>query len=64
MILMLNCSYKVNDVNTQFFLEQLKAELSGEQLQIVPLRQVLGGGFSAAGRGRSVCAGRTGKGVS
>ena len=46
MILMVNCSYKTQDGNTQFFLEHLKAELSGEQLQILPLRQVLGGGFA------------------
>ena len=45
MILMLNCSYKSHDSNTQFFLELLKAELAVEEIQILPLRQVLNGGF-------------------
>ena len=45
MILMLNCSYKRSESNTQFFLELLKGELAGEEIQIVPLRPVLSGGF-------------------
>lgn len=46
MILMLNCSYKVKDSNTQYFLELLQKELEGEEMQILPIRQVLHGGFS------------------
>ena len=46
MILMVNCSYKVSDSNTQFFLELLKGSLDGEEIQILPLRQVLSGGFT------------------
>ena len=45
MILMVNCSYKVSDSNTQFFLELLKEELAAEDIQILPIRQVLSGGF-------------------
>ena len=44
MILMLNCSYKASDSNTQFFLELLKEKLDGES-RIVPLKNVLSGGF-------------------
>ena len=32
MILMLNCSYKVKDSNTQYFLELLKKELESENI--------------------------------
>ena len=45
MILMLNCSYKASDSNTQFFLELLKEKLDGE-IRIVPLKKVLSGGFA------------------
>ena len=45
MILMLNCSYKASDINTQFFLELLKEKLDGES-RIVPLKKVLSGGFA------------------
>ena len=45
MILMLNCSYKVKDSNTQYFLELLNKEL-GEEAEILPIRHVLTGGFS------------------
>ena len=46
MILMVNCSYKAKDGNTQYFLELLKAALAAEEIQILPLRQVLSGGFA------------------
>ena len=46
MILMLNCSYKAKDSNTQYFLELLKKELNAEATRIIPIRQVLIGGFS------------------
>ena len=45
MILMVNCSYKASDSNTQFFLELLKEKLDGE-IRIVPLKKVLSGGFA------------------
>ena len=45
MIVMLNCSYKTKDSNTQYFLELLKKEL-GKETEIIPIRQVLKGGFS------------------
>ena len=45
MILMLNCSYKVKDSNTHYFLELLNKEL-GEEAEILPILQVLTGGFS------------------
>lgn len=45
MILMVNCSYKASDSNTQFFLELLKEKLDGE-IRIVPLKRVLSGGFT------------------
>lgn len=45
MILMLNCSYKVSDSNTQFFLELLEEKL-GEETRIIPLKKVLSGGFA------------------
>ena len=45
MILMLNCSYKASDSNTQFFLELLKEKLDG-QSRIIPLKKVLSGGFA------------------
>ena len=45
MILMLNCSYKASDSNTQFFLELLKEKLDGET-RIIPLKKVLSGGFA------------------
>lgn len=45
MIVMLNCSYKAKDSNTQYFLELLKQELGAEGTQIIPLRQVLNDGF-------------------
>ena len=45
MILMLNCSYKASDSNTQFFLELLKEKLDGES-RIIPLKKVLAGGFA------------------
>lgn len=45
MIVMLNCSYKAKDSNTQYFLELLKKEL-GKETEIIPIRQVLKGGFS------------------
>ena len=45
MILMLNCSYKASDSNTQFFLELLKEKL-GEETRIIPLKKVLNGGFA------------------
>ena len=44
MILMLNCSYKAKDSNTQYFLELLKKEL-GDEAEILPIRQILSGGF-------------------
>lgn len=46
MILMLNCSYKVKDSNTQYFLELLQKELATEETQIIPIRQVLNDGFT------------------
>ena len=46
MILMLNCSFKVKDSNTQFFLELLQKELGSEEIRIIPIRQLLNGGFS------------------
>lgn len=45
MILMVNCSYKACDSNTQFFLELLKEKLDGET-RILPLKKVLSGGFA------------------
>ena len=45
MILMVNCSYKASDSNTQFFLELLKEKLDGES-RIIPLKTVLSGGFA------------------
>ena len=45
MILMVNCSYKASDSNTQFFLELLKEKLDGE-IRIIPLKKVLSGGFT------------------
>lgn len=45
MILMINCSYKASDSNTQFFLELLKETLDGES-RIIPLKKVLSGGFA------------------
>ena len=45
MILMVNCSYKASDSNTQFFLELLKEKLDGET-RIIPLKKVLSGGFA------------------
>ena len=45
MILMINCSYKASDSNTQFFLELLKEKLDGES-RIIPLKKVLSGGFA------------------
>ena len=45
MILMLNCSYKASDSNTQFFLELLKEKLE-EESRIIPLKKVLSGGFA------------------
>ena len=45
MILMINCSYKASDSNTQFFLELLKEKLDGE-IRIIPLKKVLSGGFA------------------
>ena len=45
MILMLNCSYKASDSNTQFFLELLKEKLE-EESRIIPLKKVLNGGFA------------------
>ena len=45
MILMVNCSYKASDSNTQFFLELLKEKLDGE-IRTVPLKKVLSGGFA------------------
>ena len=47
MILMLNCSYKVKDSNTQYFLELLKKELDTEDTEIIPIRQVLNDGLAA-----------------
>ena len=44
MIVMLNCSYKTKDSNTQYFLELLKEKL-GKECEIIPIRQVLKGGF-------------------
>lgn len=43
MIIMLNCSYKAKDSNTQYFLELLQKEL-GDEAEILPIRQVLTGG--------------------
>ena len=45
MILMINCSYKASDSNTQFFMELLKEKLDGES-RIIPLKKVLSGGFA------------------
>ena len=45
MILMVNCSYKSSDSNTQFFLELLKEKRDGE-IRIVPMKKVLSGGFA------------------
>ena len=45
MILMVNCSYKASDSNTQFFLELLKEKLDGES-RIIPLKKVLSDGFA------------------
>ena len=45
MILMLNCSYKASDSNTQFFLELLKEKLDRET-RIIPLKKVISGGFA------------------
>ena len=45
MILMINCSYKASDSNTQFFMELLKEKLDGES-RIIPLKTVLSGGFA------------------
>ena len=45
MILMVNCSYKASDSNTQFLLELLKEKLDGES-RIIPLKTVLSGGFA------------------
>ena len=47
MILMLNCSYKPKPGNTQYYLELLKNELSGQDVEIISLRSVLNGGFAA-----------------
>lgn len=46
MILMLNCSYKAQNSNTQYFLELLKKELEAEETEIIHIRHVLNGGFS------------------
>ena len=46
MILMLNCSYKAKDSNTQYFLELLKKELGAVETDIINIRDVLNGGFS------------------
>lgn len=46
MILMLNCSYKAKDSNTQYFLELLTKELEAEEMEIINIRHVLNGGFS------------------
>ena len=46
MILMLNCSYKAKESNTQFFLELLEKELEAEGTQTISIRQVLSGGFA------------------
>ena len=46
MILMLNCSYKAKDSNTQYFLELLRKELEAEETEIINIRHVLNGGFS------------------
>ena len=45
MILMLNCSYKASDSNTQFFLELLEEKLD-EESRIIPLKKVLSGGYA------------------
>ena len=45
MILMLNCSYKAKDSNTQYFLELLKKELGAVETEIINIRHVLNGGF-------------------
>ena len=45
MILMVNCSYKASDSNTQFFLELLKEKLE-EESRSIPLKKVLNGGFA------------------
>ena len=45
MILMLNCSYKASDSNTQFFLELLEEKLD-EESRIIPLNKVLSGGYA------------------
>ena len=45
MILMLNCSYKASDSNTQFLLELLEEKL-GEETRIIPLKKLLNGGFA------------------
>lgn len=46
MILMLNCSYKVKESNTQYFLELLKKELADKETEIINIRKVLNGGFT------------------
>ena len=46
MILMLNCSYKVKDSNTQYFLEILQNEIPDKAVEITNIRQVLNGGFA------------------
>lgn len=46
MILMLNCSYKAKDSNTQYFLELLKKELEAEETEIINIRHALNDGFS------------------
>ena len=45
MILMLNCSYKAKDSNTQYFLDLLKKELGNKEAETVSIRNVLNGGF-------------------
>ena len=45
MILMLNCSYKGKNGNTQYFLELLKKELAGKDVEILNIRHVLNGGL-------------------
>lgn len=46
MILMLNCSYKGKNGNTQYFLELLKKELVGNDVEILNIRHVLNGGLA------------------
>lgn len=41
MILMLNCSYKTNGSNTQYFLELLNHALADKETEIVSIRKVL-----------------------